>query len=338
MSERLLRTATSILVVLLVAANTTCGQETTKPKIPERLSQILDWLPTDTETLVVANGPFEIPLEVTYAAPFRVSAQSLACGLLYLVQNGLLQEKLRGQKVLTAVEASRRFTSPNGLGMMPYEGCQMLKFDESAHDAVKTAFESCFARAIRTIQLGGTKVAFFKEQHEEDEWSYFVAQPEPGLLLCATNERFLEEVLTRITAEEHSDRAFPDDLPEWEHVNVAASVWGIRHYRKEFAATDPSSPIGGLSAGNVPDPKAIGFVFWLDEKNEWIAEARYLSSNEYASTIAKRGWHLPSYNLTPVVKESKPGVIQITAAIPNSTSGDMFLFVLLGYLGHGVWL
>ena len=41
-------------------------------------------------------------------------------------------------------------------------------------------------------------------------------------------------------------------------------MWGLRHYRKEFAETDPSSPLRAHAAANVPDADAVGVVFWYD--------------------------------------------------------------------------
>ena len=62
-----------------------------------------------------------------------------ACAYAPTIQlhNGLLQDHLQGHKVLLAVEASRRFTSPHGLGMMPFEGCAVLVFDRSADGALQ---------------------------------------------------------------------------------------------------------------------------------------------------------------------------------------------------------
>jgi hypothetical protein len=162
-SSKRRRTLSLVVIAIMVVSNTSRAQEVPKPKIPERLIQVLDWLPPNTETLVVANGPFEIPKELTEQSPTRESVMWLSYSLLAGIQDGLLQEKLHGQKVLIAAEASRHFTSPSDLGMLPYEGCQLLQFDDAAHDALKAAVESCFERAaLNTIQLQGTKWLFSK--------------------------------------------------------------------------------------------------------------------------------------------------------------------------------
>jgi hypothetical protein len=80
-------------------------------------------------------------------------------------------------------------------------------------------------------------------------------------------------------------------------------------------------------------------VFWFDAKAEKAAKARYLSGAKDAAKIVTRGWHHPSENLTPTIDEIKPGVIEITVPISKEDdSRHSFLFVLLAYLGHAVYL
>src|SRR5690606_41943945 len=67
---------------------------------------------------------------------------------------------------------------------------------------------------------------------------FYLCQPQPGLLVCATNRSYLAEVLERMQ-QPAKMRAFPKDLPEWKHVDVKASVWGLRHYRPDRAENAP---------------------------------------------------------------------------------------------------
>jgi hypothetical protein len=325
-----------VLYLSLTSTTTTRGQEKPRPKLPPRLQQVLRWLPEDSETLVVANGPFQVPPKSEEYTSFLQSLRSISVGLVIQLQNGLLQEQLKGRKVLLAVEASRRFTSPKGLGMMPYEGCQILLFDESADNMLQAAMESGFEKAPLTIQLANTKVAAFTEKWEQNEWSLLVTRPQPGVLLCATDRKFLEQVLARMN-QAHKDRAFPENLPEWQHVSVNADVWALRHYRNDSAANDPSSPLRAEAAANVPDSKAVGFVFCLDASRS-VAKARYLTGAKDAAEIVRRGWHNPPEKLTPTIMELKPGVVEISQTTGKNDAAHMFLFALLGYLGHAVYL
>ena len=330
-----------VAILLSLAPSSARAQDAVKPKMPEHLAEILNWLPDNAETLVVARGPFELPCEPAAESndipPFLDSARLLTVGLVTGLQDGLLAKPLQGRKVVIAVEASRRFTSPKGLGMMPFEGCQIVKFDAAARDAVHEAVVRCIEKAPKTVQLGDTKVGVFTQKWEDDEWTVFVAEPSPGVLICATNQKFLEQMFERMGRKKHEDRAFPNSLPEWEYADLKAPMWGMRHYRKEFSATDPSSPLRPKAAANVPDPHAIGFVFRLDART---ARAYYLSGAKDAVKIACEGWNQPNEHLTPTLKEIKPGVVEIVESVAKEEKrGEhMFLFMLLAYLGHAVYL
>jgi hypothetical protein len=220
--------------------------------------------------------------------------------------------------------------------MMPYEGCEILLFDDSADEALRAAVEKCLQVAPRTLELVGTKVATFTEKSEQDNWSLFVARPQHGVLLCATNEKFLEQVLTRMQGEA-KDRAFPDELPEWEHVNVEAQAWAIRHFREDFASDDPSSPLVGATPADASDAKASGITFWIEAKEKATAKVRYLTSARNGLQIASIRWNRPSEKLVPAIKEIKPGVIEISTSVDDESEvAWTFLFVLMWYLGHGV--
>ena len=85
--------------------------------------------------------------------------------------------------------------------------------------------------------------------------------------------------------------------------------------------------------------RAVGFVFWFDAKAGKAAKARYLSGAKDAATIVRQGWHRPSDYLTPTINEIKPGVIEISAPIgEDDEKWNTFLFVLLAYLGHAVYV
>jgi hypothetical protein len=134
--------------------------------------------------------------------------------------------------------------------------------------------------------------------------------------------------------------AFPATLEEWKYVKIESPVWGIRHYRQEFAKQDPSSPLGTENAANNPDPDAIGFVFWIDSQVTKSAEARYLThAKEAVKIVTEGGWLYPSQGLTPIIQKINSDVVKISMPLHKEKLGhSMFLFVLLGYIGHGVYI
>jgi hypothetical protein len=130
-----------IFPLILIAVAECASHEMENRSSPIRaktdLEQVLTWLPGDTETLLVANGPlflsnFEIGHEVY--PNHQVTREELEEDFegmtlqLFNSKNGLLEKHLRGKKVLFAIEASRHFRPPAGLGELPFEGCAVAVF------------------------------------------------------------------------------------------------------------------------------------------------------------------------------------------------------------------
>jgi hypothetical protein len=328
------------VIFILGAEGATADEPTAQPP---RWEQLLGCLPEDTETIVVSQSAYEMPkwAEGKRSSPLEEQRQfgeivrMLPYMPLFDDKSEFLGKDLQGLKVLCALEGSRRFSSPQGLGLMPYEGCHIFQFDATAEEPLKKAFAKWLEVAQKKIELAGQQVLVHSVTQEDDVWTWHICQPRSGILLCATNATFLEQTLKRMNGNEKK-RALPPDLPEWKQVDIKARVWAIRHYRKETAEQDPSSPLRGKAAANVPDADAIGFVFSYDSGD--TAKARYLSGAKNATEIATQGWRHPSEGLAPEFKQSAPGVVEISAPIGNERSGGMFFFVLLAYLGHAVYV
>src|SRR5262249_21712866 len=151
--------------------------------------------------------------------------------------------------------------------------------------------------APKQLEMVGQRVAIFTEKLEEDEWTYYVCHPRPNILIWATSQPYLKEVLERI--EKPGPRALPDNLPEWKQVDTTAPIWAIRHYTNDYSASDPSSPSREKAAANVPDPQALGFVFWWDANAKNAAHACYLTKGKDGQKVVGEGWTHPTEKLTP---------------------------------------
>src|SRR5262249_27889067 len=130
--------------------------------------QLLVWLPEDTETVIVAQGPFEIKRRESERFSFQEAALLLPTGPLLTLGRGMVRRELRGQKILCAVEGSRQFRSPRGLGMMPYEGCHIIQFEAASEESLGKAFQKCQAKAEEKINVAGQQVAVLTEKFEDD--------------------------------------------------------------------------------------------------------------------------------------------------------------------------
>jgi hypothetical protein len=326
-----------LLVALTDLASATQDGNRADAASATRWEQLLNWLPEDTETIIVAQGPLQVPKRDAGEFSFGESAPLLPAGPLVSLENGLLRNALPWQNVVCAVEGSRRFVSPGGLGLMPYQGCHIIEFDAACDGAVQKAFQTCQTKAEKQVQLGDAEVAVFTKKHDNDVWSYFVCRPKPGVLICATDRAYLEATLKRI-GRKSEKRALPADLPEWKHVDLKARVWAVRHYRKESAQNDPSSPLRSKAPANVPDPAAVGFVFWYSPGADKVARARYISGAKDAVNLAAQGWNYPSEGLSPQITQVAPGVVEIVTSISEERTGRMYALVLLMHLGHGIYL
>jgi hypothetical protein len=313
-----------MMFVLAATAGPAAAQPT-----PPRWEQLLGWLPENTETLIVAPGPFKIPAAKLDHADVPTVLQFLPTLPIGSLHEGFVSERLKGLKVVCAVEGSRRFTVPGEFGMMPYEGCHIVQFEASADEALQKMVTASQEKAGKTIEVAGVRVAVFTEIQEQDTWTYYVCRPRPGVLLCATDRGYLEETLKRIDRKPGT-RAMPADLPEWKHVDTKAPVWAIRHYRAEFAKEDPTSPLRADE-----DPTAVGFVFWCGGDRDTPVRARYLSRRKDLVEQKTGIWDRPGDGLRSKVRRLSSDVVEVTPAVTDENVG-IFLFVLLQELGHGI--
>jgi len=307
---------------------------------PPPWKQFLSWLPDDTETVFVAQHAIRVSDVGPSFFEYDKVVRFLPTGPMFELQKGLFRTALGGQKIVCAVEGSRNFTFPIGdfgLGLMLYEGAHLVQFEPAAQESVRKAFEVCQKKAERTIELAGNRVAVFTVKEKTGSWTYLVVQPKPGLLTVATDQAYLRDTLTRL-AGTVGKRALPDDLPEWNQVDLTADVWAVRHYRKDAAEKDPTSPLMGKPTAFMPDNSATGFVFWCNVDSDKIAHVRYLSGSKDAIEIVRKQWNRPSQKLTPEIKQSGPDCVEVVGKITRDQSGQMWALSVMMYLGHAIFL
>jgi hypothetical protein len=97
---------------------------------------MLSWLPADTETLVGATGPLQMPKMSRDAeghlsidnSPDVVRDFFRQYFLLLLVAR--LEREFKDAPIAAAIEGSRTFRPPNGLGMATYQGGLIAVFKD----------------------------------------------------------------------------------------------------------------------------------------------------------------------------------------------------------------
>jgi hypothetical protein len=358
MTPRIMRNATRVRGILCFAITLFVlgcdgykairSSEATQRQID--LERVLSWLPADTETLQVADGPFRMANyieEHDYSNRLLTSDElkrqfeSLTFGL-FGFGKGLLEKQLQGKQVSFVLEASRHFRSPASLGELPYEGCAAAIFLDQGEDSRDAFTKQAAAAATRFEDIEGQKVTVFEEKEREEIWTYFTAFPAKGMVLVCTNKQFLQEMLKRMHGAE-GPRALPKDLREWNYVNKKAQFWGLRHFDREQANLDPTSPFGGRKTPNFSDEEAVGFTYECDPASAMRATVAYLSgARDETMRIAEARFSDPYEPAMPGmhVQHQKlgPGVIQSTFDLSNSRSTDLFFFIFMDHLGHAIYV
>jgi hypothetical protein len=261
---------------------------------------------------------------------------------LFSFHHGLLGNFFKGDKILLAVLGSRHFRPPSGLGMAPFEGCAIGVFASDITGHANSFMEDTPKGTLRMEQIEGHHVAVFQEKVEEDTWTTFVAFPKPNIAVAASNKEYLREVLSRLNGK-GGERALPDTLSEWKHVNTRAAFWAVRHYDKKHAAMDPTLPIGGGRAGNLTDDKAIGLTFSFDPANSKTATITYLSGDKNIfQNVQKNLFPLESEpgarEMHIRYREVERGIVEGSYDLTHIESAELLVFLLEGLLGHAIYL
>jgi hypothetical protein len=314
----------------LATAGTTLAQEakppSNKPAPLPTAMQILEWLPADTETFLVAHGPFQLPRvpaeDDKDAAEKLTLAQMLqgtACWPL-MARDSLLVKTLAGQNIALAMEGARGFRQNKGLGMALYDGIHILVFPHdlgTVGDAISKALADAGAKRQR---IAGRQVLMVEEKYENDIWKFYFAQPKPNVLVGATDAGYLAEVFQRMDKPQ-AKRALPKELAEWKYVDTTASFWAMRHW------DDAIKGAGGLVFSYSPDESP--------NKNR-PATIKMLWPNTNLRR-AKDAWtYVGEATWKPEVKQLAPGVIEVTARLRKNADAGRFFYVLLAHLGHAI--
>lgn len=306
----------------------------------QRLKQCLEWLPPGTETIIAAQGPFQIrtigPEKVRRTLTEQL--ESWALGGLHGVREGKYLKALEGQTVLLSLEGSKHFRSPFGLGLSPYDGCHILIFDDKFTDAGDKLMQSMKEKrsgANRIHKHEQHEIFAFDEDWEDDRWTIFVARPTPNVLLVGTNRQFVTTVLYLMGAPKRQPELPKlSELVEWQHVDTKARFWAIRHFDPGNASNDPTTPLTLYRRGaNNPDLQAIGLTFSFDPSQEsQAAVVRYLSKNNDRQTVLKRRWQLGT------LTDEGDDITKISILVSDGVAFPNFDLLLLSALGHAVFI
>ena len=306
-------------VLFLISAGLLLAQEGTTPIDP-----VLDLLPTDTETLVVANYQQTVQQALGGAAGNDPAADLQFQHFAQLPGFLFTNTTLLNRKMIFAATAARRFRLPpaNGQGGYPigtglYDNCTFIQYEAPVADVMQTAM------AIYPREGVAQQVAWIVQYQPHQQlagipnYKAWIVLLKPDLLLVSSDRNFLESVLQRYRKPKSDKRAFPAESPAWKWIDKTASHWGIRLYDPD-SIDDPTSPFIAKS-WSWEDAKATAFTFQYDMASRALKMTRLSGleqvpfASDFESAAAKSGL---------VLDRPKDGVLTMTATVNPSASAS----------------
>lgn len=330
-----------------------CGDpvaaSTLQPRAPSPASPLVErmlaWFPADTETLVAATGPLRMPKMTRDASgvlsldrsPELVRDTFRQFFLLLLLR---LEKQFKDVPISAAIEGSRMFRPPNGLGMASYQGGAIAVFKDDITVPAAAFINDSAATTMKTEQIEGQSVQVFQEKSEGNIQTIYVAFRRPDVVVVATDESYLREILARMSGKQ-DERALPDSLPEWRHVDTSAAFWAVRHFPKAEAANGGLLP-EACRVGHSTDEKPIGLTFSFSPGASNLAMIDYLSGDEaYLGCIQKELFRQNERGVAEMrihYGEEKSGVLEGSYNLDELESAQYFVFVLEALLGHPIFV
>jgi hypothetical protein len=219
---------------------------------------------------------------------------------------------------------------------MRYKGVHAVVLENGSDTNIPDFISSIRHTSAKVFNMDENEV-FVLEKHTENygSWLFMLSQPQPNILILATDESKLREVLSRIK-EGRADHAFPNTFPEWNFVNQTKTAWAMRHYDRAELKLDPSSPLGGQGAANVPDNQAVGFACSVEGLDQ--VKCSYLSSNKDRSDVAQKLFSGLLPKLKPNSVVTKTDAVEMNFVLADAKARSEFLIRFLSALGHGTYL
>lgn len=229
----------------------------------------LNWLPYDIETIQVYQDyqlpsipdPPDINTDTADNEYMKHCFYGRSAGRLAQdTDKSSLYSLLAGQEVRLAVSASKDFSSPHGNTENLYAGCNMLLFENSIPKEFFALLNEKPANEI--FEYGKYSIFSMKAKWGDDSLPLYICIPANNLLLIATSNTILQTVLDRMDDDtELTQRAFPDNLPDWKYIDKKSHYWATRHFREK----QPPDLFGYFSpeAGFTSKNRPVGFISQL---------------------------------------------------------------------------
>ena len=213
---------------------------------------LLKWLPPDTETVIASREPItkaesELssapPPPKTAAASLAETFNGFATTLDFLGQRKL-DNFLNAGEIACSVRGARAFRLPRGLGIADIPGANIIVFKSGARAQADAMLKGFAAAGYSQVTICNTRV-LVRESSPRAHWQGYidyVCQPAPGIVLHASDESYLTEILLRLQGLD-SRAPLATNGPEWKILENAPRNWAVRHYSKYTAPFDRTAQV-----------------------------------------------------------------------------------------------
>jgi hypothetical protein len=187
-------------------------------------------------------------------------------------------------------------------------------FEKDIKPVADELLKDMAASADASLEIEGRRALRFVEEWNHQEWTFLVAFPTPSLLVVATDEKYLRELIMRI--DRGGEASFLRDKRLKALLPLDDIVWAVRCYKEPVL--DPGVP-----------PGAKGFVCrFIDLK---IAHVTFLADKRVSAQSVRDMWTLfPPIGTAPKLKDTGGGAFEIE----HEGRLNAFLLLLLLRLGH----
>jgi hypothetical protein len=332
-TESALSLLMSCLACLVI---TSCKNAPNALTADKTVNRILDGCPIEIETCAVAHD-FPIPNLQNYKPDLETELQLSTVRPLHMIRGGQILKGLAERRVAYALEISRAFRHPNGLGLMPYIGCHMLFLRDSDPQKDHEIQVWIEKEANATMHTKKTTIYFFKQKYEDDLWEFYLTFIDNKTIFCATEKAWLETMMSLCGNDDASTgRTFKQAFPYWQYCNLNANYWAVRKFAHLPNLRDISSPRTGSFFPFDPAAKAVivqyvpGVIMPLTIT--YISENPKYYMDSFFQTLASN----PAYRELPSASaESRQAAVVRIGQQSELAVQNLFMFIALFFLGHG---
>lgn len=226
-------------------------------RVKDDWKHLLNWLPTDTELLLVGGAmtsPDDKVSIVHYFTYFWPEARVERSP--YIPGDDIVKSD-DGSVAVSGVQclhAARGFRTPHGpmLGLGSSDSVDIVVVPAKETKRIAQLQERFRKDCLRREIIKGIEIFTLEKLPMMGQTGLggtgLVCQPVEGVFVFSSSRTYLEEILLRLR-EQPTDRALPDGIPEWTNVDTAAPVWALRHYDKAYIPFDNTGMYDIVMAG-----------------------------------------------------------------------------------------